>query len=439
MSCAPPTDALPPAEPAAEAPGASPTPPPATSPATPAPDARRVLRYPDLKATVYPCRVPPGLADELPGLYGNVFATLDWFLAFDRRVPTGACVLDDPRHVVLFWVNGGTIEVLNKVFDIAPADAARLCRALFRALPLARRIRIETTFPAAALALPCRSLSRADHLVIDLPGDVAAYLASLGKSTRRTIRGYSNRLKRDVPDLRHEVIEPGSAAGELVEQLIAWKTERFARHGRTTYWESDAGRAARFTALAARCCEVHVTSTGGRRVAIHLLCRTGDGVVAFEGAFDPAYERYRLGFLSMYWVVADAIERGARSLNGLTGTPEVKALLGARPRPAYRMSVFRSPLVRLLYAGEAARLAFDQGRGLYRRARCAAAAPPRASLLRRFLIDAEHVAARVGEARRDLGCVCADRLHDRAAVRLDRGDRRGGVVDHDVEQQAGRG
>jgi hypothetical protein len=349
---------------------------PATIGALPTPysGTRRVLRYPDLGATVHPYRVPPGLADELPDLYGSVFATLDWFLALDRRVPTGACVLDDPRHVVLFWVDGGTIEVLNKVFDIAPSDVERLCRALFRALPLARRIRIETMFPPQQLGLSCRSLLRADHLVIELPHDVPSYVASLGKSTRRTIRGYSNRIRRDFPDLSTDVIKPGAAAAELVGQLIAWKTQRFARHGRTTYWQTEAGRTERYVALAARCCEAHVTSICGRRVAIHLVCRTGDNVVALEGAFDPAYERYRLGFLSMYWVVADAIERGARSLNAFTGTADVKKLLGARPVPAYRLSVFRSPLLRLLYAREAARLAWGRRRIYYWRVRHAAAA-----------------------------------------------------------------
>jgi hypothetical protein len=358
----------------AQAPGATQAPEPTGRPPAPDSGTRRVLRYPDLGATIHPYRVPPGLADELPDLYGSVFATLDWFLALDRRVPTGACVLDDPRHVVLFWVRGGTIEVLNKVFDIAPGDVERLCRALFRALPLARRIRIETMFPPAALGLSCRSLLRADHLIIELPDDVPTYVASLGKSTRRTIRGYSNRIRRDLPDLRTDVIRPGDAAGELVGQLIAWKIERFARHGRTTYWESEAGRAERYVALAARCCEAHVSSTGGQRVAIHLVCRTGDSVVALEGAFDPDYERYRLGFLSMYWVVADAIERGARSLNAFTGTADVKTLLGARPVPAYRLSVFRSPIVRPLYAGEAARLTWRRRGAYYWRVRHAVAA-----------------------------------------------------------------
>jgi hypothetical protein len=177
-----------------------------------------------------------------------------------------------------------------------------------------------------------RCLLNADHLIVDLPDSVAAYDASLGKSTRRTIRGYSNRLRRDFPDVGSEVIVPGDRAEQLVKQLVEWKIERFRRCGRTTYWETEAGRAGRHTTLAARCCEAHVTSIAGRQVAIHLVCRMGDGVVALEGASDPANEPYRLGSLSMYWVVCDAVARGARRLNAFTGSPNAKVLLGARAR-----------------------------------------------------------------------------------------------------------
>ncbi len=330
----------------------------------------RVLRYPDLGATIFPYRVPDGLVDELPELYGTVFSSMDWFLASDLVLPTGACVLDGPRHVVLFRpCDGGTIEVLNKVFAIASPDAARLCRALFRAFPLVGRVKVEVMFPPHELGLAHRRLLKADHYVIDLPHTVAAYHASLGRSTRRTIRGYTNHLRRDCPDVSTQVVAVGGRAAELVEQVVAWKIERFRRAGRTTYWETERGRLDQYRRLAARCCEAHVTTIAGRPAAIHLVAVTGWGAVAFEGAFDPAYERQRLGFLSSYWVVCDMVGRGLRRLNAFTGSPQVKVLLGARPEPAWRLSVYRSPLVRALSVRDAVGLAWRRRRDLYWRAR----------------------------------------------------------------------
>lgn len=325
---------------------------------------RRVLRYPDLAATVYPYFVPPGLADELPDLYGTVFTTLDWFLTWDGRLPTGACVLDDPRHVVLFYRDGATIEVLNKVFEMAPADAARLCRALFRALPLALRVHLDVMFPPYELGLPRRRLLNHDYLMLDMPESAEAYDASLSKSTRRKIRQGTKRLHRDFSELSTDVVVPGQDASPLVRQLAAWKIENFGRHGRTTYWETENGRVERTAGLVARCGEARVTSIAGRAVALALVCRAGGGVLVLEVGFDPAYRYYDLGFLAFYWALRDAVASGARSVNLHIGTPDFKERLGARRVPVTTVSVFRSPLVRPLYAAEGARLLWDR-RGVY--------------------------------------------------------------------------
>ena len=124
-----------------------------TQPTTASPEG--TLVFPDLRATVYLASVPNGLAEEIDQLYSSLFTTMDWFASHDDAKPTGACVLAQPRHVLLFYVKGDTVEVLNKAFEIAPQDARRACTALFRAVPRARRIHLEVMFPPAELRLPC--------------------------------------------------------------------------------------------------------------------------------------------------------------------------------------------------------------------------------------------------------------------------------------------
>jgi CelD/BcsL family acetyltransferase involved in cellulose biosynthesis len=321
---------------------------------------QRVLRYPDLGATVYPYRVPRELAEELPTLYGSVLSTLDWFLAWDCRLPTGVCVLDDPRHVVLFRIEGATIEVLNKVFEMAPNDAARLCRALFRALPLTLRIHVDAMFPPYELGLSHRRLLNLDYLMLDLPGSVAAYDESLGKSARHWIRRGTNRLRHDHPDVSTEVVTTGQGAERLVRQVADWKVARFRQQHRAAYWETENDRIARTAALVARCGQAHVTTIDDRTAAIVLVCRAGDGVLFTEVGFDPAYERYQLGFLAVYWSIRVAVAEGARRGNLHVGTSDFKMRLGARRAPVVTLSVFRSTLWRPLYAGEAARLLWSR-------------------------------------------------------------------------------
>ncbi len=321
---------------------------------------QRVLRYADLGATVYPYRVPRELAEELPARYGSVPSTLDWFLAWDRRPPTGACVLDGPRHVVLFRIEGATIEVLNKVFEMAPSDAERLCRALFRALPLALRIHVDVMFPPYELGLAHRRLLNLDYLMLDLPDSVAAYDESLSRGARHWVRRGTNRLRRDHPSVSTEVVATGQGAERLVRQVADWKIARFRQRHRAASWETEDDRVARTAALVARCGHAQVTTIGGRVAAIVLVCRAGDGVLFTEVGFDPAYERYQLGFLAVYWAIREAVAQGARRGNLHVDTADFKVRLGARRVPVVTLSVFRSALWRPLYAGEAARLLWSR-------------------------------------------------------------------------------
>ncbi len=311
------------------------------------------LHYPDLGATVHRDAVPEGLADELPQLYGSLLSTVDWFLAQDRKRPNGACVLDAPRHVVLFRHDGGTVDVLNRAFSCEPAEADRICRALFRAFPGVHRVHFDVPFDPSKLAFPLRVVERVSHMVIDLPDSVDAYYASLGKSTRRTLRSARNRLRRDFPDVHTEVVEPGPHCRPVVDQLIDWKVQRFRAQGRRTYWETNAGLSERTADLLRRCGQIRVTTIAGEEAAIHFCFRVGSTAYALEGAHDPAYDDHRLGFLTMYETVCAAIESGAVRFNALEGTAGPKALLGARPVRFTRLSVFRSRVSRLRSLDEA--------------------------------------------------------------------------------------
>lgn len=320
------------------------------------------LLFSDLGATVHIGCVPDGLTGELPKLYCCLQSTHDWILTQGGRSPNGACVLDVPRHVVLFRQDGETIEVLNKAFACEPDSVDRLCEALFRAFPRARRIHIDVLFPPTDLERPFRVVEKVSHHVIDLPSRVDDYRLSLGKSTRKTLRSNRNRLHRDHPDVRTETIRPGERSRELVERLVGWKIQRFRKRGRVTYWESDPGLLERTASLLSRCGHCRITYIAGKAAAIHLCFRVGDTAYALEGAYDPAYDDYRLGFLTMYETVCAAIDAGATRFNALEGTAQPKVLLGARPVPCTRLSVYRSHLHRLLAVKEMCRIARRRSR-----------------------------------------------------------------------------
>jgi hypothetical protein len=323
------------------------------------------LRFPDLKATVHVDHVPEGLPGELPDLYSSLHSTLDWFLTQGGRPPNGACVLEAPRHVVLFAHHHGTVDVLNRRFACAPEDVDRICRALFLAFPHTHLIHLDVMFPPDRLGFPRRTVERLRHMVIDLPASVDEYDDSLRKSTRRHLRSYRNRLRRTFPDLRTETVSPGERSQALVDRLVEWKIRRFRERDRITYWETAPTLARRTADLLRRCGWCRITSIDGREAVIHLCFTVGDTVFPLEGAHDPAYDAYHLGFVATYETVCAAIESGARRVDLLDGTVELKTWLGAHPVLSTRLSVFPSRLSRLQSLDESLRVLRRRSRSAF--------------------------------------------------------------------------
>jgi CelD/BcsL family acetyltransferase involved in cellulose biosynthesis len=341
--------------------------------------------YADLRARVHTHGVPAGLTDELPGLYSSLPCTQEWLIHHDRVRPEAACVLDDPRHVLLVRVDGDTIEVLNKTFAIAPPDAERACGALFRAFPGTRRIHLEVMFPPSELHVPRRVLNQTDHWVIDLPADVDAYLASLGKSTRRNLRRYEHRLRRAYPELSIRT-ESGDRSAEYFERFTQWKSQWLASQGRTSMWDTEDDLAEGFVELARARGEIQIVSCAGEEVSIVYSFEVGHSMYGAQAAFRPDMDRYHLGLLSLCWLAGEAMDRGLSELNLMWGTGYYKERLGARPARATGISVFRTQSARLHSLDEGADILLRDLRRLgeryYWRARHRAGAAKTATLER---------------------------------------------------------
>lgn len=301
------------------------------------------FHFDDLCAEIHARVDPHKYATELDELYSSLLATVDWFETHEDAPWMGACLLEEPRHVLVFTGKGDTVEILNKAFPIAAADVERACQALFRAFPHARRVRVEVMFPPSELRGPKLVLVRTNHMIVKLPSSEDEYLASLGKSTRKKLRQHMNRLARDFPDVTTEVL---SSAGDervpaLFDKLVEWKNARFKERGRTTYWEDYPEMTGSFLTLLKRRGEVHHTTISGETAALAFTFPVGNVMCSQETAFDPAYGRYRLGNISQLWVASDAISRGFSALNLLWGTETHKSLFGATPEQASTLVIFR--------------------------------------------------------------------------------------------------
>lgn len=309
-------------------------------------------RFPDLGATVHCAEAPEELAEELPERYSSCFSVVEYFDLYDRPSQMCAVELDDPHHVVLFTVKGRTADVLNRVIDIEPEAVHRAEEAIFRAFPGVKRVRAEIKFPPEELRGPARVTLRNDDLVIDLPATVAEYRASLGKRTRQNINQYTNRLGRAHPDFHLVRFERDEISFELVEKVAQWNTVRMRRRGLVSSFEAQPATMGPLWSLLQRYGLALCGYIGDQCVAAQLVLCVGRDTWVHTVSFDSRYEDMHLGLLMAYFTVVESIERACSRVHMLWGTPVYKQRLGAKPVPAYQVSLFRARSYKILFARE---------------------------------------------------------------------------------------
>ncbi len=300
---------------------------------------------------IYECAVPAFAEAALERLYGSMYASL-------RHLQLCGCERPQPHTwvgyrrgevigVLLFRLRGTQAVVLTEMIPLAAEIAEAFCRALFSRFAYAQSACFNAVTLAASLPrLPASHAAFSENYVIALPASVDDYFAALGKATRKTLRGYGNRLQRELPDLRWEARPASDLRADelrrLVRQLQAFKRDSMAARGKRA--ELSRRDTARLLALLSERGMVGVATAGGRICAGSLACRFGDNYVMLLAAADPALASFRLGMLCCFWAICDCLRDGARECHLLWGRYQYKAQLLGVPRPLHRVLVYRSLL-----------------------------------------------------------------------------------------------
>ncbi len=308
--------------------------------------------FPDLRAVVHLDEVPAELLDELSERYSSPFSIAEYFAIYDRPRRMYCCELDEPRHVIVFTSHGATADVLNKTIEIEPTAVERLAAAIFRARPEIRRIRAEVDFPPRELGRPLRELRRSDEQVLENPASHEAYERLLGASTRKRLRGYRNRLRREYPDFNLRTFEGEEITLALVEQVYDWNQQRIRAKGQQWGFENQPAVSYRLWRLLQSHGLALCGYMGNECVAGMLMMLVGGECWARTAGFDPIYMDVDLGMLMMYFSICESIRRGCAHTHLGWGTTTYKQRLGAVPVTTYRVSIYRSRLDRALYARE---------------------------------------------------------------------------------------
>lgn len=296
-------------------------------------------------------QVPDFAAAALDRLHGSLYASVRQLeLCGLQRNQTHTWVGSQQGEIVgvlLFRVEAQRIIVLTEMMLLSANQAEAFASAVFIRFPDASCIvfnAVSLSFSQRACTFPSQRYVFSENYILDLPDSDAAYLAQLGKATRKTIKGYGNRLKKDCPDFAWHTCEASALSvverQALVQQLQAYKRASMAARAKEAI--IDEHETQRMLTLADECGLFGIATINGQVCAGALYCRIGAHYVMLLSAADPALERYRLGLLVCYWSVCDCITRHARQCHLLWGRYQYKSQLLAVPHALFHLVIYRS-------------------------------------------------------------------------------------------------
>jgi hypothetical protein len=253
--------------------------------------------------------------------------------------------------VLLFRISGRTASVLNEGMAIGGDVIKRFADYVFTKFDSVSVVSFHAIkADKTRLAYPCHRFEVMEDIVLSLPASKEEYLAALGKSTRKTIKYYSNKLKRTFPSFTHQIFTKDEVTREHVRTIIRMKAARMEKKNKTAIMsEDDIDRILR---LVRSYGVVGIATIDGKACAGWIGYRIGKNDFMDMFAFDGAYEECRLGTLCCYLAITDCIDRGGKECHFQWGQDDYKFRFLGRQRDLNDLVIYRSRIAKLVNAGK---------------------------------------------------------------------------------------
>lgn len=306
--------------------------------------------------------VPAFVEAELERLYQCVMSTVARFDIYEAAPNASTYVVrEDGRITTLFLFRreGDHVTVYNEQMWIAAAEIRRFADAVFARYPqvaLVSFYAIDTD--AAAIGYPLQQRVCLEDIQMALPASGAAYLSSLGKSTRANLLNAHRRLQRDFPSFRFDVYGGGEASEaqiRQIRQIVSFNQARMSDKRQTSYF--DERNIERLCRLVQRYGLIGVATIDSQICAGTICMHVGSHYYLYVLAHDPQYNQYQLGKLCCYFSICDAIGRGCKEYHFGWGRYDYKYKMLGQLKELNRIEIYRSRLCMLHKARRIASIA----------------------------------------------------------------------------------
>lgn len=325
---------------------------PAHQPASP--DCLTITDAPDgLSITIYENAVPPFVEAAMERLYQNLYASVLWLKIMGAAERLHTYVVSEgglPVTILLFRTNGPRVMVVNNVIQICAVEIGRFSKAIFARFGKVGVISFKTIqTDLTHLDFPYQRFNTSENIVLSLPKSADAYVAALGKNTRKNVRYYLNRVKRCFPTFEYKLLERDKIAETQVLDILRLKNNRML--GKPYADTREDAETRRILKLVAARGMVGVITIDGKICAGSIGYRVGNHTFGSVLAHDLRYDGYWIGMLCCFLTICESINLGCEEYHFLWGPDDYKFRMLGVQRDLDNVIVYRSPRQVVLNAG----------------------------------------------------------------------------------------
>ncbi len=298
-----------------------------------------------VKIRCYERAMPEFVDAELERLYASSYASLSQMRIYHRGAPPMTYVASQagrPIAVLMFRIEQNQIHVLNEVILISAIEIERFVAYVFAhwrqaQAVLFRAIRTQLT----SFSYIFQRINHLEDIILTLPVTEQAYLARLGKNTRRNLRRYGDRLREKFPHYVFTMMHAEAITAACFNQVIELNRLRMVEKNKHSAYDAQSSDA--LFRHVRQCGLVAMIVIDGRICAGAIGVRSGHNFFLKVIAHDPAFDAYSLGMLCCYQTIVSCIAQGDREFHFLWGEYHYKYSLGGEHHPLDNLIFYRSP------------------------------------------------------------------------------------------------
>jgi len=298
----------------------------------------------------YTGTIPDKILNKSKEIYKSLFCLSEHICLFKKTEELNALAIYDNNtlvHVLFYILSKNYVVVLNEVFNIEDGYIDHLSSYIFNNYKHINTIHLNNIYRKPGnCSFPFTTWSTSNDIIIELPEKSEDYLAGLGKKTKKTIRYYSNKLKKEFKDFSYNVQIKEDINPKIISRISELNRLRMKSLELTSVVDHDFE--SNIINLSRKYGVVGFIEVDGQLIAGVICYEIEDHSYGEIMAFDQAFKDYRIGTICAYLMVRTLVERGSSVFHMGIGENDYKYRLSGTRKPVYTFSVFRTKTHKLI-------------------------------------------------------------------------------------------